>query len=557
MSVKAAPPTTIMAASTLPDAITAGQLMTIRQRLRLFTWPVGYIAIITSIAMFNWGYDTLVFSGVVAMKHFNVKFGQCHVSLATGASVCEIPGGIVSIMSSAPFAGKLVGIWLAGPLAAKLGRKPIFLVVACTSYVGVLLQITATTVAQFTLGRVMCYAMTGICAPIIPAYVAEVAPAELRGLLVGLMHLQIVLGNIIASVINARTSKIDSKSSWMIPVGLQFIMPTLMVACYPLLTESPRWLVSKDCPDRALAALRRLRGSAVSESDIASEAELLIHANANRVKGKWAEVFSGTNRHRGLVGIIGLIGQQATGQVFVLQYGVLFYQKQGYSNSFELLAGGLFLSLIVSLGTTFVVDHFGRRPLLISGGIGQAIFLLMIGAVSTPLGVTRTVLNLQVAGFYLWAIAYNISWAPLSYILLAESSPTRLVEKMNLIATTINVALAFTVSISAPYLLYEEYANLGGKVGYIYGGAAIVLAVLAFFFVPEMKGRSLEEIDVLFANRVPPRQFKHTLVDVASLSLAGASSVTRTSSADTTSGPMREQKWVKMVVGGERNECRV
>ncbi|KXJ88320.1 general substrate transporter [Microdochium bolleyi] len=471
--------------------------------------------------MFNWGYDTLVFSGVVAMKHFNIKFGECHVS-ATGNPVCAIPGGTVSIMNAAPFVGKLFGIWLASPLAERLGRKPIFLVVVFTSYVGVILQITATTVAQFTVGRVVCYAMTGVCAPVIPAYIAEVAPAEMRGLLVAMMHLQIVLGNIVASLINTGTSKIDSNTSWMIPIGFQFVLPSLMAAGYPLLVESPRWLVSKDQTERALVALRRLRGAAVSEASIAAETELLVTSNSNRVKGTWSEVFTGTNRRRTLICILAMVGQQITGQVFVLQYGVLFYQKQGYTNSFELLAGGLLLSFFVSILTTFVVDHFGRRPLLISGGIGQAVFLLLIGAVSTPLGVTRTVLNLQVAGFYLWAVAFNLSSAPLSYILLSESSPTRLVEKVNLVATTVHVVVGFTVSITAPYLLYEEYANLGGKVGYIYGTAALVAAVLAFFFVPEMKGRSLEEIDVLFANRVPARQFKTTPVDLASLTIGSS-----------------------------------
>ncbi|KAH7031681.1 general substrate transporter [Microdochium trichocladiopsis] len=534
-------------------ALTTGPspAMTIRQRLQLFTWPVGFLAILTSVAMFNWGYDTLVFSGVVAMKHFNIKFGQCHTSLTTGLPVCEIPGSTVSIMNAAPFAGKLVGIWMAAPLAQRIGRKPIFLVVVCTSWVGVILQITATTVAQFTVGRVVCYSMTGICAPVIPAYVAEVAPAELRGMLVSLMHLQIVLGNIIASVINTRTSKIDSNSSWLIPIGLQFVMPSVMAAGYPLLVESPRWLVSENRTDCAIAALRRLRGSTVSESDIASEADLLVTANTNQSKGRWSEVLSGTNRRRTLIGILALVGQQITGQVFVLQYGVLFYQKQGYTNSFELLAGGLVVSLVVSIFTTFVVDHFGRRPLLITGGIGQAVFLLLIGAVSTPLGVTRTVLNLQVAGFYLWAIAYCLSWAPLSYVILAEASPTRLVEKTNLIATSVNVVVAFAVSLSAPYLLYEEYANLGGKVGYIYGSFALMLAVLAFFFVPEMKGRTLEEIEVLFADRVPTRKFKGTHVDVASLKIGD-------SVADSArQGPAVDQKRDEVVVETKKGDGQV
>lgn len=266
--------------------------MTLRQRLGLFTWPVANIAIVTSIAMFNFGFDVLLFSGLIAMPYFNQQFGEC--SPTTGE--CLITGEMQSIMSATPFLGKLIGVWMSAPLAQRFGRKPVFGGIIVTSLLGVLLQITATTVAQFTVGRIVCYGMTGICATVLPPYMGETSPVALRGFLIAQMHLQMALGQIVASGINAGTSKIDSHASWMIPVGLQFVAPCFMALGFPFLVESPRWLVSRDRAADALAALGRLRGKSASDPEIESEMELITMADMNKEKGPWKEVFTGTNK---------------------------------------------------------------------------------------------------------------------------------------------------------------------------------------------------------------------------------------------------------------------
>lgn len=107
-----------------------------------------------------------------------------------------------------------------------------------------------------------------------------------------------------------------------------------------------------------------------------------------------------------------------------------------------------------------------------------------------------------------------------SYIVVSEAASTRIKEKTNLLACVISVLATFVTSFTIPYLIQPQYAGLGGKVGFVYGSICVVMAILAFFFIPELKGRSLEEVDQLFASNAPLRNFgkiKTTSVEEAEI----------------------------------------
>ena len=221
-------------------------------------------------------------------------------------------------------------------------------------------------------------------------------------------------------------------------------------------------------------------------------------------------------QRRAVVAIVAMVGQQITGQAFVSQYSVLFYKQQGFTNNFELGMIQQALGVVANLLTTLVVDTtFGRRRILLLGGVANSIFLFIMGSMGTiahPNGAER---RLLVASVMLWFFFYILSWASVPYIVLGEASTRRVVEKTSNLAVSLSVVSAFLVSFTAPYLLNAPYADLGGKVGFIYGSLMIVFTVLTFMFVPEMKGRSLEEIDALFAQKTLTRKFPKTEVSVA------------------------------------------
>ena len=162
--------------------------------------------------------------------------------------------------------------------------------------------------------------------------------------------------------------------------------------------------------------------------------------------------------------------------------------------------------------TTVVVDTFGRRQILIIGGIMNAIFLFIMGAMGSIAHPSQTEKHLMVASVLIWFYFYLLSWASVPYIVLGEASTRRVVEKTSNFAVSLSVIAAFLVSFTAPYLTGATYANLGGKVGYIYGSLTVLFTALTWWYVPEMKGRSLEELDVLYRDKVASRDFPKTVV---------------------------------------------
>ncbi|KKK25375.1 hypothetical protein P175DRAFT_0521539 [Aspergillus ochraceoroseus IBT 24754] len=492
------------------DAIlesSTGKSIGIVQRLRLFTPSVLFLVIYLSTAMFNYGYDVGVFSGIQAMTRFKERFGTCNA-----AGVCAVSSSMSSVMNSTPWIGKLIGCIAGGHIAARYGRKMTMLLIAVASLVGVVLQITATTIAQFTVGRIICYGMTGVCVLNIPSYMAETSPPHLRGLITTQMQIQITMSQLIASLINYGTKDmVHSDASWRIPIGVQFIAPVFLIAGWPFVTESPHWLVSKDRIQDAQASLKTLRNS--NDEDAIHEAvqAIVLHRDS-QIEGSWQEIFSGVNKRRTGIAILAMLGQQITGQAFTNQYGVIFYQQEGYTNSFQLNIISMAISVVTCLLTSSVIDGIGRRPLLIIGGFLQAVFLFTVGGLGTISHRSQTQKNSLVASLMLFSFAYALSWAPLSYVVLSEAASRRVVEKTNMLAISISVITAFVVSFTVPYLINADYAGLGARVGFIYGSFAVIMAVLAYFIIPEMKGRSLEQLDVLFEKGISARKFRNAVV---------------------------------------------
>lgn len=207
-----------------------------------------------------------------------------------------------------------------------------------------------------------------------------------------------------------------------------------------------------------------------------------------------------------------MVGQQITGQAFVSQYAVVFYKAQGFKNSFELGMIQQALGVAAVMLTTVVVDSFGRRRILLVGGALNAVFLFIMGGMGALEHPSLAEKRLMVASVMLWFYFYLLSWASLPYVVLGEVPTRRVVEKTSNLAVSLSVLSAFLVSFTVPYLIGSEYANLGGKVGFIYGSLSVLFTLLTWMYVPEMKGRSLEELDIMYEDKIRTRDFRHAVV---------------------------------------------
>ena len=439
------------------------------------------------------------------MQPFAHQFG---VLGANGKYALAAP--VASAANATPYLAKMIGTLICGPLMEKFGRKPAILGVALISIVGVILQMSTTSIAQYIVGRCICYTATGFTICVVPAYQSECAPAELRGAIASTLQLWLTTGQVLGSAVTYGTSTRTDRSSWLIPTGIQFLIPILILAGLPFMPESPRWLLSKGRKERALTSLVKLRRRGIPREDIEKELELLSISDATHGKGKWIELFQGVNRRRTMIAVGAMFGQQITGQVFVSQYSVVFYQLQNITKPSPFLLGLIgniagFVSIIIM---SALVDSFGRRPLFLFGSTFMAFWIYMVagfGSLPNPSGTQK---NVMVASLLLFNVTYCLSWAPLGYITMGESPTGRLREKTATLATSISVVTTFVVSFTLPYLLNAPYAALGPKVGYIYGSICVATLFFALFFIPEQKNRSLEELDELYECNVSTWKFK-------------------------------------------------
>ncbi|KAI1178404.1 general substrate transporter [Nemania sp. FL0916] len=479
--------------------------MSLRQRLKHLNGFLAFLLVFSGFCAFNYGYDVGTFGGVQGLHSFASKFGECDKK-----GVCALPGWLSSVMTATPFLGKALGCIGAGWVAERFGRKATFYLLCIVSLIGVTLQTASeTSRAQFTLGRIITYGQTGIAIVLVPIYQAETTPRELRGMFASTIQLMIIFGQVVSSLVTYGTKGIPSSAGWRIPIGLQLVSPVILLLLLTLVPESPRWLLDRQRDEDAFNSLRKLRKNASTE-DIHLEIESLKYAGIHEDKGTWAEVFDKNNKIRTTIAIVAMFGQQITGQAFPSQYGVIFYQSQGFGDkSFLYNVIGSIVSLVACFLTWGYVDQVGRRPLLMVGGFFMGVWLFVLGGLGTMKtgDFTPATSNLLVASLQLFNVFYNLSWAPISYVVVSEAATLRLKGRTNLLASVISVLTTFVVSFTTPYLINAKYANLGGKVGFIYGSFNFAMVIATFFLIPEMKGRTLEEIDQLFASGVPLRKF--------------------------------------------------
>lgn len=344
---------------------------------------------------------------------------------------------------------------------------------------------------------------------VVPIFQAEASPRVLRGMFGSTLQAMVVFGQVISTLVTYGTQQLNDSSAWRIPIGLQFIAPCLIFALLYFLPESPRWLLSRGRREDALRSLAQFRKRATPE-EVSVELNGIALSHARENQGTWAEVFNRDNRLRTAVATLAMFGQQITGQAFASQYAVVFYQSQGFgSSAFLFNVLNSVISLLAVMVTWLFVDSTGRRPVLLIGGVFMTIFFFIFGGVGSIHEDNRSgaMRNLMVACLMLFYFFYNLSWAPVSYIVVSEVAAQRVREKTNLFACVVSVLTTFATSFTIPYLILDKYADLGAQVGYIYGTTSLLMVIVTYFCIPELKGRTLEEVDQLFASGMPLRNF--------------------------------------------------
>ncbi|KAK7722886.1 hypothetical protein SLS57_004739 [Botryosphaeria dothidea] len=201
--------------------------------------------------------------------------------------------------------------------------------------------------------------------------------------------------------------------------------------------------------------------------------------------------------------------QQLTGVTFSSSYGPTFYTQVGLgSMAFAYAAINNGVSVVTAIIGMIIFDTIGRRSVTFYGCIFQAVFLCLIGALGGKADRTASDTHGMVASFIIYAAILHMTLGPAAYITAAEVGTSSLREKTMSFSTAINVVVGFVVVFTTPYLMNPAYAGLGPNLGYVWGGFSVLGAVWVWLCLPELKDRTLEETDELFATKIPAWRFK-------------------------------------------------
>ncbi|KAE9405269.1 quinate permease [Gymnopus androsaceus JB14] len=482
--------------------------MTARTPSEVYNWRVYATAFAATWAAVMMGYDSAFIGTSVSLTSFKDEFGLENLSAAAFATVSA---NIVSAFQAGCFFGAFFGY----PIGYYWGRKYGLLLSSLVFCLGSALQVGASSKTGLGLiygGRVVCGLGIGVASNLAPIYVAEISPPAIRGRLVGMYEFCWQIGGVIGFWINYGTTlNIPAgHKQWVIAFAIQLIPGGLLFFGSLFLTESPRWLMSRDREDAALRSLMYLRNlpkdAHYVQEELSETREAIRHERSLAGAGFWGPlrtVFSSPNLLWRLFLAQSLFAwQNATGINAINYYSPTIFKSVGVSGSSSLLTTGVY-GIIKMVGAViwllYLIDTLGRRKLLYIGSIGGCLCMYYVGAyiaIADPAAHPSTTLTAggesAVAFLYIWTIFYSPTWNRNS--MASEAFPQHVRTFTGACTSASNWLYTFIIARFTP----DMFLSMGYGV-YIFFATLMVLSVpYVFFFIPETKLIPLEYMDELF-----------------------------------------------------------
>ncbi|KAJ5139164.1 General substrate transporter [Penicillium bovifimosum] len=461
------------------------------------------------------GYDQGVVSVILVMDQFLAEFPRIEES-HPGSGFAK---GLLTAMIEL---GALIGAFNQGWIADKISRRYSILVAVAIFTLGSVLQTAAYGYPMLTVARLIGGIGIGMLSMVAPLYISEISPPECRGTLLVLEEWCIVFGIVIAFWITYGTRYMAGEWAWRLPFLLQMIPGFVLAAGVYALPFSPRWLASKGRDTEALESLCRLRCLPASDKRVRQElmdiqAELRFHQQMNKEKhpdlqgggtkksilqelSSWADCFRKGCWRRTHIGIGLGFFQQFIGINALIYYSPTLFATMGLDTSMQLVMSGV-LNVVQLVGVTtsiWTMDVVGRRKLLLVGAalmaMSHIIIAVLVGIFSVDWPSHKAEGWTSVAFLLFYMLAFGATWGPIPWAMPSEIFPSSLRAKGVALSTCSNWLNNFIIGLITPPLVQDT-----GHGAYIFFAVFCVLAaVWTYFFVPETKGRTLEQMDHVF-----------------------------------------------------------
>ncbi|MCK1995355.1 sugar porter family MFS transporter [Peribacillus muralis] len=441
---------------------------------------VTFVSIIVAIGGLMFGYDTAVISGAIG-------FLDDRYNLSPSMS-----GWVVSSI----LVGAVIGTALGGLLSDRFGRKKTLILSGILFGIGTIGTAIPNSVSVLVIARIIGGIGVGMSVFLSPLYIAEIAPAHLRGRLGSMSQLAISIGQSSVFLINYYVAQSGSYE-WNVAVGWRwmFAIGAIPAIAYVILmlfvTDTPRWLASKGRKAEALVVLNKVN----LDMNVAQRELKEIEASlASGSGGTIGNMFKGTNKKPLFIGVVIAFLTQWAGINAIMYYAPEIFKQSGASLGSAFL-NTVFMGIVVVLFTLlglWLMDKAGRRKLFLIGSLGMALALFMIG-LAFNLDINNGVWLLVYMLFYLAVFMTTVG--PGMWVLLSEIFPTR-IRGQAMALSTISLWIGdYLISHSFPVLLRE----FGGDITFwFFAVGSIVMFFFTYKFIPETRNKTLEEIEQMF-----------------------------------------------------------
>ena len=451
------------------------------------TYNSGYvlgIALVATLGGLLFGYDTAVISGTVkSLKH-----------------VFDIDGFILGATVSSALIGCIIGGTISGWFANSFGRRNSLIIAAVLFFISAYLSgnpeflfftkgdNSTMFLVAFNIYRIIGGVGVGLASAICPMYIAEIAPAHIRGRMVSCNQFAIIFGMLVVYFVNYFIAY-GQPDTWIFDIGWRRMFWSEM---YPaalfflllfLVPKTPRYLIMIGKNEEAERVLTKIEGVEKAKQTLTEIIASLKEKTEKVTAYGWTIL---------LVGILLSFFQQAVGINVVLYYAPTIFEGLGFGKdaamSQTVIMG--FVNIVFTVVAILTVDKWGRKPLLITGSIGMAIGMFAIG----------TMAYLQIIGIgtlifiVIYTASFMMSWGPICWVLISEIFPNTIRGKAIAIAVAAQWMANFLVSSTFPAL--EAFSMTFTYC--LYGVMSIISIVFVWKFVPETKGKTLEEMEKLW-----------------------------------------------------------
>ena len=452
------------------------------------------ICLVATLGGLLFGYDTGVISG--AIEPLTARFALSDF-MKGWASGCVL-------------IGCAAGVLLVGPLSDRFGRKLAMFLAALMFLASALGTALPNDIAVFILFRIIGGVGIGIASISTPMYIAEITPAHLRGRLVAVNQIAIVGGIAATAFVNYFIAHahgdpaLPENQAWLIATGWRWMFatglaPAVLFALLLIpIPESPRWLIERRRDDRAAEILGKVAGPAFAAAECAA-----IKAALSQDQGTWGELFSRKLRRPLLIGIALAVLQQVTGINVFLYFGATIFKTMSATTGVDaglltqiVINGACVLFTVIAIAT---VDKWGRRPLMLVGTVGMGVSLVAMGVMAQTLADPTAAAGWMLLFILVYIAAFGLSVGPVTWVILSEIFPTGVRGRALGLATFFLWTADYAVTQTFPLMDAKDswfVAHFNHAFPfYSYAAFCVVLVLVVWRWVPETKGRTLEEIE--------------------------------------------------------------